>query len=185
MSKKNSFKKVFYELFILTLGILIALFINGWKEDYDNRKYVAKTIKSIHEELKENISEIEKTIPFQDSLDTSIYNYLENDKSITDIIINFGGFLTPVIKASAWKAILNNNIHLIEYKMVSKLSEIEKGSEEIEYKIKNIIEFIYQNSKATSRQKKEVFSVMISDLIITEEEMVRIMKEFLEEEKSK
>ena len=70
MSRIKNFKKVFYELFILTLGILIALLINGWKEDYNNAKYLKKTFVSINEEIKENIREIELIIPFQDSLES-------------------------------------------------------------------------------------------------------------------
>ena len=179
MSRIKNFKKVFYELFILTLGILIALLINGWKEDYNNAKYLKKTFVSINEEIKENIREIELIIPFQDSLESSIYLNLNDSISISDIIIDFGGFKSPVIKASGWKSIVNKNIHLIDYSKISKLSEIEEVNKEIKYKTQKIIEFIYENAEVGAGQRKQTFSIMILDLIISEEELISIMHDFL------
>jgi len=181
MSKKKTFAKIFYEIFIVTLGILIALFINNLKSDIDEKKYLKKTFSSIRSEIVENIKEIKETLPLQDSLDTHIYNNISNDKNILSIIAEFGGVTSPVIKASAWNSILNNNAHLIEYETISKLTEIELGVQEYNMKVMKMIDFVYENAEATSSNKKDLFSIIIQDLLLLEESLIEVMEKFLEQ----
>jgi len=178
-SSKSIFKKLFYDIIILSVGIFIALYLYEWKQGLINSKYLKKTFISIEYELKENIVEIDQTIPFQESLSTSIYDNINNDRSILDIVKDFGGFRSPIIRASAWNSIINNNINLIDYNIISQLYEIEKTSNLISYKTNKLNEFIYANSDATSLEKKDNFSLMIEDIILLEEEMINIINQFL------
>ncbi|MEO1263793.1 MAG: hypothetical protein AAFZ15_33605, partial [Bacteroidota bacterium] len=58
-------KKIMIEMIPVVLGVLIALFINDWKQNKENEQFLNKVLASIDKEMKLNIDEFNSTLPQQ------------------------------------------------------------------------------------------------------------------------
>ena len=98
-----------------------------------------------------------------------------------DAIIKVKGIHMPIIKLSAWKAISNSKIELIEYDKISTLANIENQHELFIMKNENFLSFIYPNLNETTNDKKQTMKIMIKDIISTEktiqEEIEKILND--------
>ncbi len=52
-------KNIFLEMIPVILGILIALFINNWKENSDNQKFINTIMANMRLEIKDNVKDLE------------------------------------------------------------------------------------------------------------------------------
>ena len=85
-------KHVLKEMVPVILGILIALFINNWKENRTNEQYVTKALATIETEVKENLSSVSEILPGHYALLEQLVAELENDTlTIAEIITDAGG----------------------------------------------------------------------------------------------
>lgn len=84
---QNFIKSSLKEIIPITVGILIALFINNWNENRKNRDYLKQILTSINKELKESDQEITRELAFQITLVDSLGFYKNDSKtSILDIL---------------------------------------------------------------------------------------------------
>ena len=60
---KRTFTDLLKQMIPVIMGILIALFINGWNEQRKDRNYITKIIQSIGQELTESKKAIAKDMP--------------------------------------------------------------------------------------------------------------------------
>lgn len=162
-------KQILKDVIPVILGILIALLINNWNEERKDKKYLNQIYESIQKELKESDLDFKKNIPKQQKLLDSLNFYVSNENvSIFDIIRKVGGIYSPRIKNNSWKAIANSRIELIEFDKLYLYSELDESKKNLEYKQDKISDFLYQNIKSTSSEKKEVLMLMVSEIIATE-----------------
>ena len=167
---KSKIKALIKEVFTIIVGILIALWINNWNETRKDKKYINQISASIDKELGETTEDIIDKIAIQKSLIDSIDFYKKDDKvSILNIVMKATGIHIPSIKINSWKAISNSKIELMEYNKVSTLANIEEQKELLKIKSINLMNFIYPNIKETGTDKKELFKLMMLDIISTEE----------------
>ena len=77
--KRFTLKSLLIEIATIVLGVLIAVSINNFKEQIDNKKYIAKTLLAIEQEIKLSKSEVDTTmyrhVAIIDSLENSFENY--------------------------------------------------------------------------------------------------------------
>jgi len=164
------------------LGILIALVINDWNEDRQDKKYLDQIFTSIKKELEESRIDVEESIPKQQILIDSLGKYLNDETvSIFDIIKKANGIHGPSIKNNSWKAIANSKIELVEFKKISELSEIDESKESLDLKQEKLLDFMIDNLKNTSQEKKEVFMLLYQEIIATEKYLLLEIEEFLKE----
>ncbi len=98
------------EMIPVIAGILIALFINNWQQNYRDRKLLGATLTSLSEEFDKNTENIESYMPRQTRfLDTLKYYQDDSTFSILDIAIKTEGMGSPEIYATNWQASVNNN----------------------------------------------------------------------------
>ena len=167
---KNNIKALLKEIFTIIVGILIALWINNWNENRKDKKYINQISSSIDKELGETTEDIIDKIAIQKALVDTIDFYKKDDKvSILNIVMKATGIHIPLIKLNSWKAISNSKIELMEYDKVSTLANIEEQKDLLKIKSVNLMNFIYPNIKETGIDKKELFKLMMLDIISTEE----------------
>ena len=145
------------------------MYINNWNENRKDEKYITQIFSSINKELFETNKEITNIIPTQKSLIDTLKFYSENNKvSFLDIIKKNNGIRMPSIKLNSWKAISNSKIELLHYDKVSILSNIEDGKNNLIMKSDKLTTLVYSNIKETGKDKKEIMTIMLLDIIQTE-----------------
>ena len=163
---KKNIKYLVKEIIPITIGILIALFINNWNEHQKDKKYLNKILTSINEELAETSSSIAKSkLRHQTLIDTLDANLLDDKIPLLQIVSLGGGISMPSIKTNSWKAISGSKIELLDYDFVSSLANIEEGKEILKSQAENAMNFILTNAEETSKYKKMVLKIMIMDMI--------------------
>lgn len=166
---KKNIKAFFKEIVPIIIGILIAIYINNWNEDRKDKNYINRISASINKELTETNDDIIDKLALQTTLIDTLDFYKKNNKtSLIDIMMKVNGVSVPSIKISSWKSISNSKIELMEYDKISSLSNIEEQKELLKIKGNNLMNFAYLNIKETGIDKKELFKLMILDIISTE-----------------
>ncbi len=175
---KNISKKVFSfvkEIVIVIIGILIAMSINNWNENRKNQKFTEKALYAIEREIeinKRDLTEISKRHYM--TVDT-ILTYLENDNiSISQVIRRVKGFQIPEVKNIGLRFFIANKAELIEYEIISNLSEIELLSEALKIKTQKLIDFLYDNMDSTEKVDKNKFIVFLKEVIETETGLIEL-----------
>jgi len=164
--------QLFKEIIPVIIGVLIALVINNWNEERKDKKYLNQMLSSINEELKESKIDIKETIPRQKVVLDSIEAYLTDETvSLFDIMIKARGIRFTTIKNNSWKAISNSKIELVDYKKISVLSDIEERKEILELQSEKLLDFMINNAEETSQGKKQIFRMIIKNIIELEEEL--------------
>jgi len=167
---KNILGKIGIEMIPIVLGILVALFINNWKESNADADFRDKVMGAIVEELKENKLELEEKIPEHYALLDTIYAYIDSDSvPIGEIVQKVQGVRIVNVKNNSWRAFLNFKIELIEYDYISTLSNIDGGQRHMEKQTDQLIDFIYSNLDDDTEIKKMIFSTLINDILHHEE----------------
>jgi len=170
------------EIIPVIIGVLIALVINNWNEDRKDKKYLSQMLLSINEELEESKIDIKETIPRQRVLLDSIEVNLRNETvSLFDIVTKANGIRFATIKNNSWKSIANSKIELVDYKKISVLSEIEEMKKILELQSEKIYDFLINNGEETSQGKKEIFRMIIMNIISLEEKLQSDIQELNKE----
>lgn len=167
------------EIIPVIIGVLIALLINNWNEERKDKKYLSQILSSIEEELEESKESIKKAIPKQQVLLDSIEIYLNDETVSLFDIIKVEGIHLATIKNNSWKSIANSRIELIDYEKLSALSDIGEGKESLNIKGEKLLDFMINNGKETSQDKKEIFNMLITDIIWTEENLQSNIEELI------
>ncbi|MEO1655579.1 MAG: hypothetical protein AAFU64_18700 [Bacteroidota bacterium] len=177
----KQFRQIIREIIPVIIGILIALVINNWNEDRKDKLYLNLILSSIEEELAESKADIKKSIPKQQLLLDSLGRYL-NDETVTlvDIVKKAGGIHGPVIKNYSWKALANTRIELIEYEKLSAFIEMDETKKNLELKREKVLDFLFDHLKSTSQEKKEVFLMLLTDIMWTEKTLESEISELIE-----
>ena len=174
-------EKLINDVIPVILGILIALVINNWNEDRKEQKYLDQIFASINEELKESIQSLEDNIPKQERLRDSLMVDLNNESvTLFDVISKAGGIWAPRIKNNSWRAVANSRIELVEFDKLSELSELDDSKITQDYKQKKIMDFVIENVKSTSSDKKEILMMMVSEMISSGKYLQSEIEEIIE-----
>jgi len=178
MKKINQLIK---DIIPVILGVLIALIINNWNEDRKDKKYLNQIFSSINEELEESKTGIENTIPRQKLLLDSLEVYLDDETvSLFEIMRKAGGIRFTTIKNNSWKAISNSKIELVEYEKISILSDIDEAKDILELQSEKLFDFLINNSEATSKGKKELFRMIVGNIMAIEKRLQSNIQELNE-----
>ncbi len=162
------------EIIPVTVGILIALFIDNWNTNRKDQVYINQVFSTIKSELNETTEEIKYNIPLQNSYVDSLEYYADNKSvNILDITMKCKGVFIPQIKTSAWKSVSTSKIDLINYDKITSLSNIEEQKDILKNKTEFLMNFLYSNFYETEKNKKETIKILILDIIQTEKTIQR------------
>ena len=175
--------RLFREIIPVILGILIALVINNWNENRKERKYLEKINASIKSELEESVADIKRVIPKQLASVDTIEVYLDNDKlSMYELMFKADGVHAPSIKTNSWNALANSRIELIDYEKLTSLADIEDWKDNLANRTEKQTDFLFYNMEETDRVKKEIYRMIILDIIGSEKRLMSSIEELLSDE---
>jgi len=178
---KKAIRKLIGDMVPVVLGILIALLLNNWKQSIDDKKFVTKVLDSVTKELTENKSSLEEYIEkHQILLDSTSYYFDDESVSIKEIIGKAGGLGSSNIKNTSWQSFLNQKIELVDYEVISLLSEIEEDKQNLRIQIEQLISFVLQNLSSKETKHKEIFAAYIDSFLFTENDLLDTHNKFLE-----
>ncbi|MGY3794643.1 hypothetical protein [Aquimarina sp. 433] len=182
---KGEFKGLLKEIISITIGILIALYINNWNEDRKDSNYIENISASIHQELYETREDIDKKIVQQRMLIDTLNFYRKNDQmSLDKVISKAKGIFIPSIRINSWKAIANSKIELMDYSTVSTLADIEEQKELLKIKSEKLLDYLFANYRKTGEEQKEFMQILMSEIISTETFLKQSIDEIIKEDKS-
>ncbi len=163
----------------VVMGGLIALLINNWNEIRKEKNYVTDVMNSIKHELSETKKDIEIKIPKQEKLLNNLKKHVDDESmSLLQIVEKSDGLYVPLIRTNSWIAFANNKIELMEYQTLSTLNDIEEGKGIFRSKLDYILKYFYSNLNQTSKEKKEQFIIILSDLMNTQRQIKSSIETF-------
>ena len=166
----------------VVLGILIALLINNWQEDRKDQQFVQHILSAIQTESAQNIKQIERLLPRQQAfLDSIDYHINEESLSLMELLNYAGGIAGPAIKNTAWNAFLNPNIQVVDFKIVSILTDIDSGKNHLEGQFKELSSLIYGRLDSESFGDKIALRSLVSEILLTEKQLLEDHITFMEQ----
>ena len=182
MADKKSSKilgKLFYDMIPVILGILIALVINDWQLDIQDKQFVNSALEAISKELDENIGELEKVIPEHERFAQAIDSSLWLTNTLGDIVKSYGDLDSPNVKHTSWKAFLNQYMRIVDYGYISVLAKIEEEKHLLESKGTKTVDFIYDNIDAKDEKTKYKLLRMVDNILRIEKDLLKSNKAFM------
>lgn len=182
--KKQDVISFFREIVIVIIGILIALSINNWNENRNNEIFVDKALFAIEEEIKLNKTDINKIVQRHKVTIDSVTMHLNNDKiSLRQIIEKSGGFQIAELKSIGIRFFISNKAELIDYEIISSLSEIEFLSEAVKMKTERLLNYLYDNMEGTNKSAKYKIVIYLADVVESENGLLDLYDNFLNKKK--
>jgi hypothetical protein len=182
--KKQDVVSFFREIVIVIIGILIALSIDNWNENRNNEKYIDKALFAIEEEIKLNKTDMHRIVQRHKETIDSVAMHLNNDKiSLRQIIENSRGFQIAELKNIGLRFFISNKAELIDYEIISSLSEIEFLSEAVKMKTERLLNYLYDNMENTNESAKNKFVIYLADVIESENGLLDLYDDFLNKQK--
>ena len=170
---KSEAKKIGKEMIPVVLGILIALWINTWQQNQKNRKFLNHVFQTIQEEHEENIKELKAIIPTHEKLIDSIYHYTGDETIFIGQFPNMvGGLSVALIGNTSRKSFINNQIQLVDFKIIKLLSTIDNLSDAYKRQTKRMADFFFENINEKSQRQKDILLFIIEDLSVIEEDLL-------------
>lgn len=161
------------------LGVLIALLVNGWKEQVDDKRYLDRMFTAIDREIEGNLNDVDTVMMKQMALLDTIFYYEENDTvSIAEIVMRAKGLQSATIKSAAWQSLNNSRLELVEYDVIAILTEIEEHKETLQVKMNACLTFLFDNLHATRKEDKQTLIYHIYNLLDSGEALMEAHKDF-------
>ena len=169
------------EMIPVTLGVLIALFINDWKQNKENERFMNNALESIDKEMKLNIEDFNSILPKQYAMiDTINFHINNNEISLAEIFEKTKGLEVPTVKNTSWKSFLNSKMELVKFDVISKLTDIEESKGFMNKKLDGLMGFVFDNIESTESKTKKKLEMQLLNLLDSEEELLKSYKEYLE-----
>ncbi|MBL7793764.1 MAG: hypothetical protein JNK77_15655 [Saprospiraceae bacterium] len=182
--KKQDVISFFREIVIVIIGILIALSINNWNENRNNEIFINKAIFAIEEEIKLNKTDMNRIVQRHKETMDSIAMHINNDKiSLRQIIEKSRGFQIAELKNIGIRFFISNKAELIDYEVISSLSEIEFLSEAVKMKTERLLNYLYDNMESTNESAKYKFVIYLADVVESENGLLDLYDDFLNKKK--
>lgn len=182
--KKQDVISFFREIVIVIIGILIALSINNWNENRNNEIFIDKALFAIEEEIKLNKTDMNRIVQRHKETMDSIAMHINNDKiSLRQIIEKSRGFQIAELKNIGIRFFISNKAELIDYEIISSLSEIEFLSEAVKMKTERLLDYLYDNMESTNESAKYKFVIYLADVVESENGLLDLYDDFLNKKK--
>lgn len=184
MFKKLPFTNLLIESFSVIFAVLLALFVNEWREDISDKRAAADALDKIVIEIKENKSNLENSIDVHKKTISDLKQLVKiAGGNVPDSI--FQGYNFELMKKISWEAaVLTDVIHNLDFKLVSKLSGIYAEQDFYSSLINKMMDRIVFESKysnndelvSTLKNHQKYFSVLLE----IEQQLIAKYTSFLE-----
>jgi len=178
--RMNKVKSYLSELTIVTIGVLVALVINNYKEDNQARKYQIASIVTIKNEIELNYEELKKVIESHSSLQDSIKKYSKDPILLSDLIYKAGGLKSINLKNTGLDFYKKNDINSIDFEMMSMLLNMKSTSELINIKLEKLVDYLYPNLFDDSEESKMLVVLYLENVINSETTLMHSYENFID-----
>lgn len=179
---KQQLTNIGKEMFAVSIGILVALIINAFVEIFNNKRFVDRSLDLLSKEHAENIDNIENTIKFHRDLQSALSrSYGKSNVNVGEVIFeqsNNLGFRSVKIKNTAWNNLLGQNIKLLDYEVISLLTDIDFKKESLDEFTIIFNEYLYEHLLDTEEESKFTVVTMLRELIRLELEAKLVYERF-------
>ena len=183
--KNNSILKFFREVVVVLIGVMIALFINSWRETNNNEKFVKSVMTAVQEDINTSQESVKEVYDkHQQLIDTVKFYVDDNNLSIRDLITKCGGVKYPGVKNISLRYLAGSRAELVSYELISTLTEIESSSEFMSLKFEKLLDFTYDAIENSDRTSKIKFLIALSNVVDSEKTLLGLYKDFLQDEKA-
>lgn len=185
MKERKGITYFIREIIIVVIGVLIAVSLNNLKESINNRSYIKKTLVAIEREIKLNQSEIDTVLLRHYAIIDSLeINEPEDDRSLGEMIADYGGIQTPAIRNIGLRFFISNKAELLDFEVISGLLELEMSYDLLSEKMDRLVDFAYKNFNNVDEDVKITFGYMLLDVIDSEHTILETSKLFLDSNKT-
>lgn len=177
----KTLKYIIIEMVPVILGVLIALFINDWREQSENEQFLDRVYSSIRQEMELNKKEFTLALEKHHNLLDTLKVYEDNDQVSLSEILKKGNWLQiPIVRNTSWKSFLNTKIELVDFEVISQLTDIEETKTFMESKSKGLMDFVLTNINTTSPTRKKLFHLQLVNLMDSESQLLEMYNMYLE-----
>lgn len=179
LTNMKKYKSYFIEFTIVTIGVLIALFLNSVKENYQAEEYQKASLKTIKKEVEENYSSLKGVIEKQSKVVDTFKVHVNDDISIYDVIRKTSGIQSPNLSNSGLELYTRNQISSIDLEVMSTLVHMNKLSELIGIKLEKLMDYVYPNIFDNSKESKMMFIMYVQNVLDSENQLLHLYQTFL------
>ncbi len=178
-------KGLITQMIPIILGVLIGLLINGWKESYDEKKYLKKALNAIEQDVVGSRASVLSVLDSQQVVMDSLEYYLEIDSvSLIEIFYKTEGLDAPTMKDIAMEFFTSDRGDLIDYELISIMAEIKDGKILINEKFDRLADFINTEMYNSTYQAKEKTAILLADVMESESSLVKIYDSYLDQNRN-
>ncbi len=117
--------KFFFEIFVVSIGILLGFLMNDWREERNNQKEAKKVLDAIMVELEFNVEGIKSRLPYYNLLMDSLYANANRGISKINEISVWQGTRPPLFKESAYQMALSSGaLNELDIELSAAISEV-------------------------------------------------------------
>ncbi len=178
MFAKRKIRDIFLEIIPVTFGVLIALWVNGTKQNDKDKRFKDDLVYSIYKELIHNIKGLEKnTIHHDTILKNFIDSRKNNNEKVLDVISKTKGFrFTEMITISSY-ILETEKMMLFDHPTIMKISELYKVYKIFKTRQMKILSLLYKKLLSNSREVKMMLYYIITDFVHEEKKLLHICKD--------
>jgi len=172
---------IFREIVIVVIGVLISISIYNYKEKLDNEQYIKKTLLAIENEIKLGQSDVDTVLNRHLALLDYIGNNIDNEEeTLYEIIADQGGIQFPDVKNIGLRFFIANKAELVDFDVISMLSEIETNKNMLTSKFDKLLEFSYENMYDNDVETKTKFAVYLSNVVDSEQTLLKLYADYID-----
>ncbi|MEM6628094.1 MAG: hypothetical protein AAF694_00400 [Bacteroidota bacterium] len=162
-------------------GVLIALFIENWKEDLDDKHFLTKVFDNIDKEMQGNLESLDEVIPKQERVLDTLKAYMDDESvSIANIFFEkLNGLQMASLNNVSWQAFLNSKMELVDFEDISTLSEIDESIKLMDVKIEKMMALLLASTNATDDATKEAAYISIANVLDSEYQLQKAYSAYL------
>ncbi|MEM9918547.1 MAG: DUF6090 family protein [Bacteroidota bacterium] len=182
--ESNRIVYLLQEIVIVVIGVLIAVSISNYKERTQNEKYIEKILLAVDNEIK--LSKVQVDTILNRHLKT--IDYLQNniteqnkDRPLGELLQSLGGIQSPDIKSISLRFYISNKAELVDFQIISQLSDIEIYKNSLSEKMTRLINFIYEHINDTDEDTKKKLVYYLANVIDSEKALIRMYSNFIDE----
>lgn len=180
-SETKKFFSFFKEVIVVLIGVLIALFINEWRETRNNEQFVESVLEAVEQDIKSSQEDLDKVTKKHIRTLDSVALYLENEeRSILHIIQNVGGIQYASTKNISLNYMVANRAELLDYELISLLANVEQNSDLLSSKFDKLMDYAYETVEASDAKSKRIFIIHLSNVIDSEQSLLNLYDQFLQ-----
>ena len=174
-------------LIVVTLGVLIALIIDNWKEKRRNKSFLRKAFKVVKEEIEGNRKEVSKALELHNKLFENLKDKVKDKgKVLKDFIyegLESDELKIPGIKKGvSMRYFIGNHTDLVDQSLIFQLSDIEIVTEYFDKKVELLMNHIFDRMHSKLSRDKEKFLALLKNMIDSENQLLKLYNQFLEQE---